>query len=552
MMKRLLYILFLVLYLPISVSAIEPIKINNKFGVHLAVPSDKDLENASRLVNASAGKWGYVTLVIADNDMSVDKWQGVFDKMRVLQLIPIIRLATHPEGENWVAANPEDSDKWVAFLNSLNWVIKNRYIILFNEPNHATEWGGKTSPEEYGEVALEFAKKLKKVNKDYFVMLAGLDQSAPQQPPRFMNEGEYLRKTIETIGPNNFTKYFDGLSSHSYPNPGFSSSPYNTGWGSIRGYENELAYLSELGIDKELPVFITETGWTRTSLSEQTVADYFVWAHNNIWLPDSRVVAITPFILNYQSEPFLDFSFQKFSSDEFYSQFSLLSNIHKISGRPIQIEKAKFLNQMPKQLVQDSSFMFELSILNLGQSIWDKKDNYEFRLISDKNYFYKFSDLDKIEPNKITKLKLEFHTPEKEGQSKVRIGLFLNDELKLSSDSFEIDIVPLQDLSINYRLLWFDNSGSDFQVELYDRYENLVYLARNVVGKKGKMLLKKVRNVALEETYRVVLLKPGYLPRQSFVVFGKGQNLVKMKPMWRLDFNKDGRLGLNDFIWFLD
>ena len=551
-MKKIFFLLGLFLLLPKIVFGIEPISVNNKFGVHLAVPTDADLEKASEMVNSNNGKWGYVTLVIPQNDMDINKWQGVFDKMRSLHLIPIIRLASLSEGENWLVPKSEDSQIWLEFLNSLNWVIKNRYIILFNEPNHAKEWGGKTNPEEYAKIALQFAKKLKQSNPDYFVMLAGLDQAAPQLAPEFMAGPTYLRTVIEEIGIKDFAKYFDGLSSHSYPNPGFSGSPSTFGWGSIRGYESELSLLKELGLEKGFPVFITETGWVRQNLGENMVADYFVYAFNNVWQPDSRVKAVTPFILNYQSEPFLDFSFQKQNSSEFYPQFSALLNLTKISGQPVQIEKAVFLNEMPKKLVQDSSFQFELQLLNLGQSIWDKKDDYQLKLISQKEYYYRFSELSEVVPNSETTIKMEFHTPEKLGKSRVKIGLFLRDKLVQSSKEFEIDIVPLANLIVNYRLFSFNNSGTDFQVELYDKYENLVYIKRNIEGKKGEITLRKVRNVALNEKYRVVLLKPGYLPRQNFVVFGEIQNKVKIRIMWGLDFNKDGKLTFADFNLFED
>jgi hypothetical protein len=41
---------------------------NNKFGIHLAVPSREDEQSAAKLVNSHGGSWGYVTLVIQDND----------------------------------------------------------------------------------------------------------------------------------------------------------------------------------------------------------------------------------------------------------------------------------------------------------------------------------------------------------------------------------------------------------------------------------------------------------------------------------------------------
>src|SRR3989344_8129708 len=259
-MKYLVFIiLFLFLFLPLQAWA-ETKYSNNKFGIHLATPDDGDLDRAEELVNSSGGRWGYVTLVIQENDRDLNKWQGVFDKLREQRMIPIIRIATKPDGSNWRRPDKSDAQSWVDFLNKLNWVVQNRYVIIFNEPNHATEWGGKVDGHDYAEVANEFARKLKATDKDYFVMLAGMDASAPSQMPNYEDEAAFLSVVIEKIGTREFNSLFDGLASHSYPNPGFVGSPYVQGRGTIRGYEWELSLLNSIGV-KELPVFITETGW---------------------------------------------------------------------------------------------------------------------------------------------------------------------------------------------------------------------------------------------------------------------------------------------------
>jgi hypothetical protein len=55
----------------------------------------------------------------------------------------------------------------------------------------------------------------------------------------------------------------------------------------------------------------------------------------------------------------------------------------------------------------------------------------------------------------------------------------------------------------------------------------------------------------LGEKYRLVLLKPGYLPRQTFVTFtDKNVSEAKIKLMLPLDFNNDGKLSLKDLIFW--
>ncbi len=137
---------------------------NNKFGIHLAQPHYEEIKQAAALINSNGGDWGYLTLVMQENDRNQQKWQEIFDLLREYHLIPIVRLATQPEGEVWRRPKVEDVKDWVEFLNGLNWVVKNRYIILFNEPNHGQEWGGEVDPTSYAEVAISFAKTLKEKN----------------------------------------------------------------------------------------------------------------------------------------------------------------------------------------------------------------------------------------------------------------------------------------------------------------------------------------------------------------------------------------------------
>src|SRR3989344_3949891 len=255
-MFRISQIIILILFVALFCSVAIPVHAaNNKYGIHLAQQSDEDIGRAADLVNSTGGEWGYITLVIHEDDKKVEKWQPIFDKLRERSIIPIIRLATHPDGENWAEAHSESVDEWVSFLNDLNWVVKDRYIILFNEPNHASEWGGAVDPESFAKVNETYARALKEADDDFFIMMGGLDLSAPQNPPLYMDAEIFLRNIISEIGVEDYNEYFDGWSSHSYPNPGFSGSPYSSGRGTIRSYEWELSLLESLGI-KELPVFI--------------------------------------------------------------------------------------------------------------------------------------------------------------------------------------------------------------------------------------------------------------------------------------------------------
>ena len=130
--------MFLLRILPQSVP-------NNEFGIHIT--DEKDLPDAANLVNSSGGDWGYVTFVITEAERDHDRWQQVFDQMRKTSLDSNYKNC-HKSRWGYVE-NPNEAEinNWIAFLNSLNWVIQNRYVVISNEPNHSSEWGGTIDPE---------------------------------------------------------------------------------------------------------------------------------------------------------------------------------------------------------------------------------------------------------------------------------------------------------------------------------------------------------------------------------------------------------------------
>src|SRR3989344_3272047 len=185
-MKKLLFFLSLyTLYfiLPTPVHAIvDPLSVpNNKFGIHIIQATPDESSPAASLVNSTGGDWGYITVIIEDRDRNVGKWQEFFNDLRRRHLIPLVRIATHPEGNSWKKPTEGEENEWADFLNNLNWPVKNRYVIIFNEPNHAAEWGNSVDPKRYSETLDRFITALKNKNRDFFVLNGGLDASAPHQ-----------------------------------------------------------------------------------------------------------------------------------------------------------------------------------------------------------------------------------------------------------------------------------------------------------------------------------------------------------------------------------
>lgn len=349
-----------------ALAVYDPLSVpNNKFGIHIF--SEKDIPDAANLVNSAGGDWGYVTVVITQNERERGRWQKVFDDMRRAHLIPIVRMASKAEGDTWQIPSPDEIDGWVAFLNSLNWVTENRYVVVGNEPNHAKEWGGTLDPAGYANYLTSVSQKLKAASGDFFVLPAGFDASAKNSRDT-MDEAKFIRVMLKA-SPSVFDG-IDGWTSHSYPNPDFSGSPTDTGRGTVGTFDWELALISGLGVTKNLPVFITETGWSNQSLTNEQISADLKTAYNGIWA-DKRVVAVTPFILNYPDAPFAQFSWKR-ADGSFYGYYSDTEKLTKVKGEPLQIEAGTILAAFIQPVMPTGSdFVGAILARNTGQSIWD-------------------------------------------------------------------------------------------------------------------------------------------------------------------------------------
>jgi hypothetical protein len=348
-------------------------KTANKFGIHILEPSD--LKRASELVNSTGGDWGWVTVVIREDDRDRDKWQAFFDQCRQEHLIPIVRIATKIEGSGWAKPRAEQAREWADFLASLNWPTKDQYVTVFNEPNHAKEWGGELNPREYSRILAEFIARFKEKNPHFKLLNGGLDLAAPNGRET-MDAHRYLSQMKAEV-PDIFER-LDGWCSHSYPNHGFVGKPWETGRVSVKGYDWELWVLrNHFGLQKELPVYITETGWPKNSpryYDEITTATYLKNAFESVWLNDTRVMAVTPFVLNYPQELFMAFSWLD-DQGRPYPQYELVKSMPKSSWWPEQINRYQVKAvSLPSFLPANTTYEGKIVLKNIGQSIWGDKE----------------------------------------------------------------------------------------------------------------------------------------------------------------------------------
>lgn len=523
---------------------------NNHFGIHII--DESDLPTAASLVNSQGGDWGYVTLVIRQDDRDPQKWQGIFNQMRELHLIPLLRLATIPEGDYWQKPSLAEAEAWAVFLNSLHWVIQNRYLILFNEPNHAKEWGQDLKPSEYAQVVKTYTTAFKKASPDFFILSAGFDLAAPTGTDT-MDAFQYF-KFMHAQDPDIFTR-FDGWASHSYPNPGFVGRPQDVSRQSISGYKQERQILTSLGLPAGLPLFITETGWLHhangsenKALDPDTVAVYYRHAFNSIWT-DPYLVAITPFVLKYLDQPFLQFSWLEAQSQQPTAIFDAVQAMTKKPGAPVQTRNAKFAQaSLPRELVTGSLYQIALPIQNTGQSIWTPlKDNVKIisQLVSPSPLSLPISQ---TIPFSTFSLHFTVSTPLIIGQYPLEMSLSHLDNPFGEPLSHTISVIAPPNLYVNATVGFNATyTGSDMNLLIYD-HETLIQKFENISFAAGQAFIPRLINIIPGKMYRLVLTKPFVLPATVYAPLHKKSTEVTFTRTLPLDGDNNGALNLKD-VW---
>lgn len=350
-MKKIFIITFL-LILPLILFVKEQraegnILQNNIFGVHILFPDE--LNDAAKLVNSNGGDWGYVTIPIQAGDRDLEKWQKFMDSAKQNHITPIIRLASEGDYFNtkvWRKPTYNDVMDFANFLSSLDWPINNRHVIVFNEPNRGDEWEGVPNPSEYAQILNFAVNSFKARSQNFFMISAGMDNASSNIANSSINEYDFLRQMNWEI-PGIFEQ-IDGLGSHSYPNPGFSQPPTKEGQMGINSFRYEKNLVIELGA-KDLPVFITETGWSMENVSESTAANYFGTAFRSVWT-NKDVAAVTPFLLRAGTLPFAYFSLLKEDGSKTL-MYKAIEDLPKIKGKPLLSQKVlgqkTFSQQLP-------------------------------------------------------------------------------------------------------------------------------------------------------------------------------------------------------------
>ncbi|MDP3724698.1 MAG: hypothetical protein Q8R11_03655 [bacterium] len=549
---------FLFLFSDRPIGALEP---NNRFGIHVSDPSDLPL--AQELVNSSGGDWGYITIVIQDNDRDTQKWQVFFDDARQRHLIPLVRLATHPVYSNWEKPMPDQAEKWATFLDDLNWPTKQRHVIIFNEPNHASEWGGSVNPTEYAEVLKSFRNTLKAASSDFVVLNAGLDAAAPDERPRYMDLASFLVEMNRAV-PGIFS-YLDGWSSHSYPNPAFRGTPGQTGKMSIRGYAWERAFLSSQFGVSGLPIYITESGWPhaegisedRSFYSAEYTAEFIRSAFQFAW-NDPDVVAVTPFILRYKDKPFDHFSWTKnptstddwvlgseFPNDDAYPQFDTIREAQKLSGLPKQDERAEIIRQkIPSAMVAGEEYQGSVILRNTGQSIWGERKPVVIKLSPPFLQDPIVVDGLHVEPGQEATMHIPLQAPFTKGTFPLTLTVLSTTEL--IKIHLEIEIVDPPLLRLIGQL-----SLHPYTITMRNDEGVTVFSREIQLGKDGRSDALDLRKLQPKNRYTLHIKQQYKLPADILLLTKSGEQELTIPSLRGGDFNDDENFSLGDILTLL-
>lgn len=561
---QLILLIPLILFPPLTYAVSDPLAVpNNRFGMHIISASPDEIKDTAGLVNTN-GDWGYITFLIESSQRDKSRWQTFFNELRRQHLIPIVRLATKPDGGTWVRPYEKEEEAWADFLDSLNWPTKNRYIIIYNEPNHATEWGGAVNPGDYAKTLNATIDALKKKNPDFFVINAGLDAAAPNKMPAYMDSFTYMEKMDEAV-PGIFNK-LDGWSSHSYPNPNFSGSPTASGKMTVRGFEDELKKLKSLKVEKNLPVFISETGWKHAEgkngnakfPSAAEVANYYQTAFETAW-SNNQIVTVTPFILDYQEPPFDNFSFKKprskittspspqDESSQFYPAYTTLKEMAKETGRPLQDHQAKLQKGglstqnftstfeatstgINTALVAGQTYDLFLTVENIGQSIWNDGGQVALAPFSQSSQLgvipMKIPADQKIEPGQSYTFHIAIKAPVG-GDYKMQLNMYSGEKLFNSAPfEFIVNIKSPVLLQVHSELKWKKNPAGDYILTVFGNVKNAVNRTVNAlnIGNEGNSETIEAKYLLPDRDYNFTLERPFYKPVTIHQTVSEGVN----------------------------
>ena len=234
---------------------------------------------------------------------------------------------------------------------------------------------------------------------------------------------------------------------------------------------------------------------------------------------------------------------------EFYPHYTAVQELIKTAGSPKQIQESLLTaSTIPKTVIENSDYQFQVTFENTGQSIWDR-DDYELvisgNMTSGSVLVSRVSD---TEPFDSATFNISLSTGQANDQIILNLQLKFKDELFGEKIDQTIEVISPPNLIVRARqFLKSTLTGEDYRLVVYDS-NNRVVGEYNLILVDGELAPVKLYGVVPDEVYRLVLLKPYYLPRQTITVLTGKDNLVTFKSLLPFDFNNDGQFTWKDLV----
>ena len=204
-------------------------------------------------------------------------------------------------------------------------------------------------------------------------------------------------------------------------------------------------------------------------------------------------------------------------------------------GTPRQREAYTLLSDLlPAKLITGSTYILTSVIQNDGQGILNSQD-----------YTISPSGLiPTLEPGEKGTLTIRLETPDAT-QFSVSVTLTHNNEDILLQQR-TIELVPPPSLAIRGQLGWRTTSdAANVSVLVYDK-DTLLQKFTGLTMQNGAILVEGLTDIIPGSPYRVVILVPGYLPRQVIGALQATKTTIYPKRFLPLDFDNDGAFTFAD------
>ena len=204
---------------------------------------------------------------------------------------------------------------------------------------------------------------------------------------------------------------------------------------------------------------------------------------------------------------------------------------------------------LPHELVAKSKYNFKIKLKNDGQGWWNEDYVIQANNNSTVNYEIKPGIIKDINPNEERLIEFIMTTNNQQNNLSTKFTLIKNNKTITESEPWQFDILPLPSLTFNIKYFPWGKGQGEFEIQIFNTEDQLVYKQSRVkVNNKGTGQIFEVPNIALDDLYRVVVIKPGYLPRQNYIVFKKANNMINFKRLLPFDINHDGKFDWNDVL----